>query len=110
MAVARLERMRAIVHRARRAHDGEPARTRSKLMAVMSTTATAAPPRVSWEGETAWKNALRGTHSRWFAERRSRQWPGTAASRLEAGVVLPEVRPSFQLARTDAIFTVGSCF
>jgi GSCFA family len=75
----------------------------------MSTTAAAASL-VSWEGDAAWKNALGGAHSRWFVERRSRQWPNTAAGRLEGAFVLPEVRPSFRLAPEDRIFTIGSCF
>src|SRR6185295_12462896 len=84
-------------------------RARSILSAVMSTTA-AETALVSWEGEAAWKNALGGAHSRGCVERRSRQWPLTAASRLESAFVLPDVRPSFHLSADDSIFAIGSCF
>ena len=77
--------------------------------AAMNAWAEPAPP-VEWEGDQAWKNVLGHPHSRWFAERASRHWPATAASRLERAIVLPEVRPSFSLGPEDRVFTIGSCF
>lgn len=69
-----------------------------------------APGRARWDGEEAWRNVLGQASSRWLADRRSRHWSATAASRLERAVVLPEIRPSFRLERSDRIFTIGSCF
>lgn len=65
---------------------------------------------VAWDGEAAWRNVLEHSHSRWFAERRSRHWSATAAGRLERAVVLPEVRPGFRIRRDERLFAIGSCF
>jgi hypothetical protein len=64
----------------------------------------------SIDGETAWKNVLKTSSSRWVADRAGRHWARSAAARLERAVVIPEAPAGFSLLRTDPIFTIGSCF
>lgn len=53
------------------------------------------------EGRIAFRGALRNA---------SRCYPGRDDDRCRDGMLLPEVTPSFAIAASESVFTIGSCF